>query len=444
MITDSATKLYRTLVAGVEKKIPLANGRMVPAINFDNAATTPPFISVLEAINEFAPWYSSIHRGAGYKSKYSTRTYEIAREIVASFVGADLNHDVVIFVKNTTEAINKLSCRLQDEIGKNGVVLTTYMEHHSNDLPWRMRYRVDYVNVDEKGRLCLEDLKAKLQKYGGAIKLVAVAGASNVTGYVNPIHEIAEIAHHYGAKIAVDGAQLVPHMPIAMEPISSSCHIDFLAFSAHKMYAPFGIGVLIGPRTVFEKGEPEFPGGGTVDIVTPDYVQWSPPPKKEESGTPNLMGVVALTAAIKTIQSLGMEKIHQHELKLTRYAIEQLLEIPDVQLYCNVEDFTHRVGIIPFNIDGLHHALVAEALSLEAGIAVRSGCFCAQPYIQKLLKIPSEEVKKRISGDEALHPGVVRVSFGLYNQKEEVDVLISSIKKMAANKKEYKNKYRFI
>ena len=444
MLTDSSTRLYRTLIAGLEKRIPLADGRMVPAINLDNAATTPPFISVLQAINEFAPWYSSIHRGAGYKSKYSTHTYEIAREIVASFVGADLNHDVVVFVKNTTEAINKLSYRLKDEIGKKGIVLTTYMEHHSNDLPWRSRYKVDYVNIDEKGRLCLDDLKTKLEKYNGAVKLVAITGASNVTGYVNPIYEIAEIAHHYGAKIAVDGAQLVPHMPIDMKPVNSPRHIDFLAFSAHKMYAPFGIGVLIGPRAVFKKGEPEFPGGGTVDIVTPDFVQWSPPPKKEESGTPNLMGVVALATAIKTIQSIGMEKIDQHEINLARYTIKQLLEIPSVQIYSDIENFTQRVAIIPFNIDGLHHALVAEALSLEYGIAVRSGCFCAQPYIQKLLGISPEEVKKRISSGENLRPGVVRISFGLYNQKEEVDILISAIKKIAANKGKYKNKYRFI
>ena len=441
---DWSARLYRTLIAGIESKIPLTDGRMVPAINLDNAATTPPFISVLEAINKFAPWYSSIHRGAGYKSKYCTRTYEIAREIVGSFVGADLNHDIVIFVKNTSEAINKLSYRLQNEIGRDDIILSTYMEHHSNDLPWRTKYRVDYVNIDEKGRLCLDDLKTKLRKYNGAVKLVNVTGASNVTGHVNPIYEIAEIAHHYGARIAVDGAQLVPHMPIDMKPANSPQHIDFLAFSAHKMYAPFGIGVLIGPRALFEKGEPEFSGGGTVNIVTPDYIQWSPPPKKEESGTPNLMGVVALVEAIKTIQSIGMKKIDQHEINLTRYTIEQLKKIPGIQIYGDTENFAQRVGIVPFNIDGLHHALVAEALSLESGIAVRSGCFCAQPYIQKLLGISPEEVKKRIWNGEVLHPGVVRISFGLYNQKEEIDVLISSIKKILNNKKEYKNKYRFI
>lgn len=443
MTKDLPSWLYRTLIAGIDTKVPLADGRMVPAINFDNAATTPPFISVLEAINEFAPWYSSIHRGTGYKSKYSTHTYEIARQIVGSFVGADLNHDIVIFVKNTSEAINKLSYCLLNDI-KDGIVLCTNMEHHSNYLPWRMKYNVDYVQVDKTGRLCIEDLKSKLHKHGGAVKLVAVTGASNVTGHTNPIHKIAEIAHKYGARILVDGAQLVPHISMDMKPADSPQHIDFLAFSAHKMYAPFGIGVLIGPKSVFEKGMPEFPGGGTVNIVTPDYIEWAPPPQKEESGTPNLMGVVALVSAIKTLQSIGMKKVEEHEINLTRYTIEQLKQIPDIQLYGDTENLNNRVGIIPFNINGLHHALVAEALSWESGIAVRSGCFCAQPYIQKLLKLSPEDIKKRIANSKALHPGVVRISFGLYNQKDEVDILISSLKKIASHKKEYKNKYRYI
>jgi len=444
LATDLSSKFYRTLIAGIDTRVPLADGRMVTAVNFDNAATTPPLIPVLEAINKFAPWYSSIHRGAGYKSKYSTYTYEIAREIVASYVGADLNHDIVVFVKNTTEAINKLSYRLLEEIKSNDVVLCTRMEHHSNDLPWRMKYNVDYVQLDSTGRLCLEDLTHKLLKYKGAVKLVAVTGASNVTGHLNPIHQIAEIAHHYGAKILVDGAQLVPHMPVDMKAADSPEHIDFLTFSAHKMYAPFGIGVLIGPKSIFSKGIPEFPGGGTVDIVTPDYIEWANPPKKEESGTPNLMGVVALISAIETLNSIGMNNIEKHEANLTKYTIEHLKQIPDIQLYGDIKNLDERVGIIPFNIENLHHALVAEALSWEFGIAVRSGCFCAQPYIQKLLNLSPEEIKKRRENRTAPHPGVVRISFGFYNQKEEVDLLISSIKKIVSNKKEYINKYRFI
>jgi selenocysteine lyase/cysteine desulfurase len=231
---------------GLDTPVPIAQGGSTIGINFDNAATTPPFLSVMEEIGRFAPQYSSIHRGAGYKSVFSSQVYEEARKEVMKFVGGDPRTDVVIFLKNTTEGINKLSYRLWDK-NKNGIVLTTWMEHHSNLLPWRDKYSVDYIDIDEQGRLRLGDLQAKLERYQGAVKLVTVTGASNVTGHRNPIYKIAELAHRYGAKICVDGAQLVPHAAVDMRPSHSPEHIDFLAFSAHKMYAPFGTGVLIGP-----------------------------------------------------------------------------------------------------------------------------------------------------------------------------------------------------
>lgn len=413
---------YRNLVIGVDTKIPLHNGQLTTAINFDNAASTPPFVSVMEEIAKFSTMYSSIHRGTGYKSQYSSRLFEEARSVVLKFVNADPFQDTVIFVKNTTEAINKLSYRLW-EGKKKGVILSTWMEHHSNDLPWRNKFQVDYVQIDQYGKLCLEDLESKLIKHKGNVKLVAVTGASNVTGYVNPIHKIAELAHRYRAKILVDGAQLVPHNPVNMKPANPLHHIDYLAFSAHKMYAPFGIGVLIGPKETFNHGISEFVGGGTAEIVTHDWVIWEKPPHKEEAGSPNVMGVVALVAAIKTLAALGMKNIDDYETQLTNYANAKLKSIPGITLYSHTALGEPRIGVIPLNIKGIVHERVATILSKQAGIAVRTGCFCTQPYIQRLLSISPKQMEFYRKSGDASRPGLVRISFGLYNDFAEIDVL---------------------
>jgi selenocysteine lyase/cysteine desulfurase len=346
----------------------------------------------------------------------------------------------VIFVKNTTEAINKLSYRLYNGFDKS-VILSTEMEHHSNDLPWRNKYHVDYIKIDDEGRLCLNDLVNKLNNYKNLVKLVTVTGASNVTGYVNPIHEVAEIAHRYNAKVLVDGAQLDPHAQIDMKPFNSPQHIDYLVFSGHKMYAPFGTGVLIGPKETFNKGAPEYPGGGTVKTVTPTEIIWDDPPHKDEAGTPNLMGVIGLQAAIKTLNMVGVQNITDYELGLWNYTIEKLKNIPGLKLYCNTNPSKLRIGIIPFNLDGIHHALVAEILAKEAGIAVRSGCFCAQPYVRKLLKLPSGETETFIKKPNSPTPGMIRVSFGLYNNYNEINVLIQTLCHITEYKDYYIKKY---
>lgn len=430
---------YRELVVGVNTQIPLSNGQLVTAINFDNAATTPPFASVLQAVNNFAPWYSSIHRGTGYKSLYSSEFYENSRELVRNFVKAEASN-TVIYIKNTSEAINKLAYRISKKY-KHSVVLSTHMEHHSNDLPWRSRYDVDYISVDDNGRLSIYDLEKKLRKYNKVV-LVTVTGASNVTGYKNPIHDIAELAHKFGARIMVDAAQLIGHSSLDMKPDNSMQHIDYIAFSAHKMYAPFGTGVLIGPEADFKKGAPEYKGGGTIDIVTHDLVRWAAPPHKDEAGTPNIMGVAALVEAVKTLESIGMENVEMYESSLVEYALSCIRNVKGVKLYCD-ENLENRVSIIPFNIEGLPHQITAAALSAESGIAVRSGCFCAQPYVQKLLKLSRNEIRRRIRHPFLPHPGMVRLSFGLYNNYDEIDVLVSKLYEISANKEAYFEKYSY-
>ncbi|MFW6269195.1 MAG: aminotransferase class V-fold PLP-dependent enzyme [Bacillota bacterium] len=432
---------YRDLIKNIDIPIPLPEGKLVKPINFDNAATTPPLKTVVEEINNFIPWYSSIHRGKGYKSVYSSSEYEKARTVIADFLNFNLKEKTIIFVKNTTEAINKLSWRLKNN-NDYQIIISTRMEHHSNDLPWRNKFQTEYVEVDPAGRLMLRELTRKLKKHRNKKKLVTVTGISNVTGYINPVHKIARLAHKYNAEIMVDGAQLIPHLPLELKSPQHPEHIDYLAFSAHKMYAPFGTGVLIGPRQTFSKGIPEYPGGGTVKVVTDDRIIWEEPPHKEEAGTPNIIGVFALARAIKKLQSIGMKKIAKQEKALTTYAIKNLQKIPDLIIYGDSYNIQDRAGIIPINIKNINHEILATILSEERGIAVRNGCFCAQPYVQRILKIPRDEIMKHLHNPDLTHPGLVRISFGLYNTFEEIDILIKKLYDIAHNKESYLLKYK--
>lgn len=440
MSFKSTSPSYRNLILGVNKKVPLISGKSVTAINFDNAATTPPFKRVMEDIINFAPWYSSIHRGEGFKSQLTTSLYEDSRNIVSKFVNTDFNK-TVIYVKNSTEAFNKLSNLLYDPYKKN-VILTTDMEHHSNDLPWRDKFLVDYISIDEVGRLSLDDLEAKLNKYINDIVLVTITGASNITGYKNPIYDIAKLVHKFGCKILVDGAQLIPHAPFTMNSENPEYNIDFLIFSAHKMYAPFGIGVLIGPKSILDNCDPDLVGGGTVDIVTHDYIKWNDSPERHEAGSPNVIGSIALSSAIKTLSKIGMDNVENIEKNLTTYALKQIRNIPNLTIYCDTSKEIDRVSIIPFNIAGIHHALVAKILSYEWGISVRSGCFCAQPYLAQLLNISSEFAHNRISNLDLYRPGMVRISFGLYNSYSEIDILAYALNKISLKRDYYITKYQ--
>ena len=433
---------FRNLVAGTETKIPLANGKVVTAINFDNAATTPPFCSVLKEIAQFSPWYASVHRGKGYKSILTSELYEHARDVVRKFVKAD-QCDAIIFTKNTTESINMLAYALANQ-SEQQVVLSTNMEHLANDMPWRDKFIIDYITVTKSGRLSLQDLESKLQNYENKVKLVTVAGASNVTGYVNPINKIAQLAHKYGAKILVDGAQWVPHMTVDMKPYNSPEHIDYLAFSAHKMYAPFGTGVLIGPQETFAKSVPVYQGGGAVGLVSHQMIEWDNPPAKYEAGTPNMMGVLALITAIETLSELNLNTIYQHERELIDYAICGLSKIPGITLYSIGDGSQDRVSLVSFTLEGLHHSQIAEILSQEAGIAVRNGLFCAHPYVAKLLKISTEEIHYHQTHDDKPIPGLVRISFGVYNNFHEIDVFLSLLSHIATQRQYYASKYDYV
>lgn len=431
---------YRNLVAGVDTRIPLDNGSYTTGINFDNAATTPPLLSVIKEVDSFIPWYSSVHRGKGYKSVVSTNLYEEGRNTIKDFVMADRDNDTVVYTKNTTEAINILACILSQQKNGRDVVLSTWMEHAANDLPWRDKFTVDYIETDDYGRLSMNNLEDKLKKYKDKVRIVTVTGASNVTGYLNDINTIAELAHRHGAEIHVDGAQLVPHLPVEMKPYGTAAYIDYLSFSAHKMYAPYGSGALIGPKSTFEKGLPYCQGGSAISLVTHNKIWWEEPPYKDEAGTPNLLGIAAMLSAIKALTSLGMDNIFKHEVALLHYAYEKMKSIPGITFYSHPE-IQETIGVIPFNVEGVHHSLMSAILSYEAGIAVRNGFFCAHPYCERLLGYSAQDMEDMMKDPNSIFPGIVRASFGIYNGLYEIDRFIAFLNQIVLNKKYYVDKY---
>ncbi|MFQ5575478.1 MAG: aminotransferase class V-fold PLP-dependent enzyme [Anaerolineae bacterium] len=434
----------RRRILGLEQHVPLLDGRLVTYVNLDNAASTPPLRDVMDTLERFLPHYSSVHRGTGFKSRLSTAAYDQAHHIIARFVGANPQTNTVIFGKNTTEAINKLSYRFP--LPGDAVVLTTLLEHHSNDLPWRHRTRVVHVRATPDGRLDEDDFDRQLARHAGRVALVSVTGASNVTGFLLPIHRLARKAHAAGAKILVDAAQLAPHRRVDMKPDDDPEHLDFVALSGHKMYAPFGTGALIGPTEVFLQGGPEYPGGGTVEVVTPDEVHWAGMPDRDEAGSPNVVGAVAMAAAAQTLMAVGMEAIAAHEEDLIAYSLQQLQTVPGIKIYGQTDPrrAAEKVGAIPFNLSGVSHFLVAAILGYEGGIGVRSGCFCAHPYVVHLLNLaPAQAAAWRdqmLRGDKSNMPGMVRMSFGCYNNRADVERLVSMLKQIAAG--DYRGDYR--
>ena len=424
-------------IIGADKKVPLIDGTSVSYINLDNAASTPSFRFTKEKVDSMLEWYSSVHRGAGFKSLLSTHIYDQCRQIVRKFIDADAD-DAIIFCENTSVAINRLANILK--LGKDDVIITTMMEHHSNDLPWRSKGKVVYVGLDQDGSLDLQKFKQSLEDFSGKVKLIAITGASNVTGFINPIYSLAELAHQHGAKIFVDCAQLAPHRQIRMGKIGSLQRLDFIALSAHKMYAPFGGGILVGPKEHFDQYPPDYSGGGTIKIVTLDDVYWAESPERNEVGSPNVIGAVALAASMQVLSYLKMETIAQHETMLTQYILERLQDFNGIQIYGsrNPNRLDDRLGVISFQVNGVPHAKVAAILSHEGGIAVRNGCFCAHPYVLNLLGINKEDFEfykqKALNQDRSHLPGLVRVSFGCYNTIQDIDRFLDMLENIVAGK----------
>jgi len=411
-------------LVGDSMLVPCVDGIERPYLALDAAASTGVLPSVLDRIEGFLPSYSSVHRGAGYKSQRATTAYEDARDAMMRFAGRQGRDDVAIICRNTTEALNHLAYRLR--LSPDDVVLTTVVEHHANLLPWSRVATCRHVECRADGTFTAGDVETALDQLP-APRLLAITGASNITGWLPPLEEIVASAHARGVRVAADAAQLAPH-----RPLPESC--DFIAWSGHKMYAPFGAGVLIGPREAFTEGDPFLAGGGAVDLVELDDVVWTDPPDREEAGSPNVVGAVALHAAIDTLTALGWPAIVAHDRHIARLLREGLAAVPGVHLL-GPSLATDTLPVATFTVDGVSHALVAARLSAEEGIGVRHGCFCAHPYLIRLLGLNEDEVgafrQEVARGDRRRMPGAVRASGGINTTEADVSRLLAAVARIA-------------
>ena len=376
-----------------------------PLVYLDNAATTQKPKVVLEAVNRYYQEdNANVHRGVHTLAERATASYEGARETVRRFINASSTKEV-LFTRGTTTGLNWIG-RFAEEILEEGdEVLISIMEHHSNILPWQEACRktgakLVYVYLKDGG-LDLEDFRKKLTN---RTKFVSIAHASNVLGVINPVQEIAQLAHEKGAIVVVDGAQSVPHMKIDVQKLDA----DFFVFSGHKMAGPTGIGVLYGKEQYLNQMSPVEFGGEMIDFVYEQSATWKELPWKFEAGTPNMAGAIGLAAAIDYLEAIGMDAIERHEQDLIAYVFPKLQAIEGLKIYGS-QDLAKRSGVISFNLGDLHPHDLATALDYE-GVAVRAGHHCAQPLIQYL------EV-----------PATARASFYLYNTKEDCDKLVEAL-----------------
>ena len=409
-------------LVGDDLDVPCIDGTDRRYLNLDGAASTNALPAVVARVHDFVPWYSSVHRGAGYKSRAATNAYEHARATILRFAQRTSDTDIAIICRNTTEAINHLAYRLR--LDPDDVVLTTVVEHHANLLPWARIARRRFIDCAPDGTFTADDVTAALDTQPRP-KLLAITGASNVTGWMPPIDQIAIAARERGVPVFLDAAQLAPHRPLPAA-------VDYIAWSGHKMYAPFGAGALVGPRHTFDDGDPFLAGGGAVDLVDLDEVVWTDPPEREEAGSPNVIGAIALHAAIDELDRIGMPEIEHHDHQLARQLQSGLAEIPGVTV---LGPSTPKLPIATFTIDHLHHTLVAARLSAEHGIGVRHGCFCAHPYLMRLLALTDDQVHEYrdavLRGDRRQMPGAVRASATIATSTTDIDRFLAAVAAIA-------------
>ena len=376
-----------------------------PLVYLDNAATTQKPRCVVEAItNEYYSVNANVHRGVHYLSQQATDLHEAARETVRKFINARSTSEV-IFTRGTTESLNLVASSYGEAFMTEGdEVIVTVMEHHSDIVPWQLlRERkgivIKVIPMTDEGEL---DMAAYEQLFTPRTRLVCVAQVSNVLGTINPVKRMAEIAHAHGAHLLVDGAQSVPHFQVDVQDMDC----DFLVFSGHKVYGPTGIGVLYGREDLLDRMPPYQGGGEMIARVTFEKTTYERLPFKFEAGTPDYVGSHALAVALDYVSALGIDNIHLHERELTQYAMEQMMQIPEMHLYGTA---ANKDAVVSFNVGNIHPLDLGTLLD-RLGIAIRTGHHCAQPLMQRC-------------GVE----GMARASFALYNTREEIDALVAGI-----------------
>ena len=395
----------------IKKLFPILNQEVNghPLVYLDSAATSQKPVSVIETMESYYRQYNSnVHRGVHTLGTIATDRYEGAREKVRAFIHA-ASIEEVIFTRGTTTALNTIAYSYgRANVQQDDEIVLTPMEHHSNIIPWQQLAKatgakLQYLPMQEDGTLALDEIKKHITS---KTKIVAITHVSNVLGVVNPIKEIAKIAHDHGAVLVVDGAQSTPHMKIDVQELDC----DFFTFSAHKMCGPTGIGVLYGKKHLLEEMEPVEFGGEMIDFVGLYESTWKELPWKFEGGTPIIAGAIGLGAAIDFLEEVGMDRILEHEHQLVAYALEKMSAIDGLTIY-GPKDPLKRAGLVTFNLDDVHPHDAATVLDAE-GVAVRAGHHCAQP-LMKWLNVSS----------------TARASFYLYNTEADIDRLVASLVK---------------
>lgn len=399
-------------IEDVRKDFPILSKTIYnkPLVYLDNAATTQKPLSVIEAMNnEYLNVNSNVHRGVHWLSQQATELHESARETLRKFINAKSTNEI-IFTRGTTESINLVAASFVEGFMNAGdEVIVSEMEHHSNIVPWQLQMArkgiaLKVAPIDDEGNL---DMEAFKKLFSERTKLVSIAHVSNVLGTVNPIDEIIQFAHSQGVPVLVDGAQSAPHFAIDVQAMDC----DFFALSGHKMYGPTGIGVLYGKEEWLDRMPPYQGGGEMIETVSFDKVTFEKPPLKFEAGTPDYVATHGLATAVDYLLDLGMDNIQKHEAMLTKYAMEHLSTIKDIRF---IGTPRQKDAVVSFLVGDIHPFDLGTLLD-RLGIALRTGHHCAQPLMQRL-------------GIQ----GTVRASFGLYNTKEEIDVLVKGIERVAA------------
>lgn len=444
----------RTEFLGLDTTYPLADGRTVRRIYLDSAASNLRMKVADDIVRRAMAHYANTHSQLHCSARIMTDLYHWAHEVVLDFVGATDDYTAIFCGNGVTGGLNRMACVLKAQRPDRDVVITTLMEHHANDLPHRKHVgTVVHVPVEkdpdgDAGRVNMTALREAIAKHADRLNYVAITAASNVTGITNPIHDIARLAHEAGALVVVDAAQSAAHTPISMKGAEPEEDLDVVCLSGHKIYTPGSPGVIVARKDLFTGQEPMEVGGGIVSFVdTKRYVVTNDLPDREETGTPNIPGALSLAATLYLLGRIGMDVIEEDERDITQYALTKIEAIENLRLYGSHRlEVAERIGVITFNIPGLQHGLVAAALNDYFGIAVRNDCFCAQPFVRQLLGIADEA---GVAPDSCMgvylpgtRPGMVRISFGLYNTKADVDAAIYAIRHISENVDYYRDQYQ--
>ncbi|MFF8912627.1 aminotransferase class V-fold PLP-dependent enzyme [Streptomyces sp. NPDC015032] len=418
-------------VLGENVMVPLVTGGEVAYAALDYAASAPALQRVWDDVAAYAPYYGSVHRGAGYLSQLSTDLFENSRATVAEFLGCRAD-DQVIFTRSTTDSLNLLAAVVPADCQ----VFVYETEHHASLLPWRDA-RVTYLNAPRTPAQAVETLERALadrEPYGPA--LVCVTGASNVTGELWPVKELAAAAHAHGARIVLDAAQLAPHHPVDIAELD----VDWVAFSGHKLYAPFGSGVLAGRADWLQEAEPYLAGGGASRTVARRTdggvdVEWHSTAARHEAGSPNVIGVYSIASACKALTEAGFGTLVAREQHLVTAVRAGLADVPEVKVLSLFGDDAPRVGVISFVVEGWNSSHFAAALSAEYGIGVRDGLFCAHPLVRTLLGSDPQEAgecgaPEAVPGELSLN--AIRVSFGAGTPDEHIERFVRAVKELVS------------